>query len=440
MTSKTTSLEKKWIMYDIGNSAFTLLVSTIMPIYFNFLADSAHISETNYLAFWGYATSIATIITAILGPILGTASDFKGWKKKLFMVALLIGALGCILLGFTSSWLWFLCLFVIAKSAYSLSLVFYDSMLIDITTPERMDNVSAKGYAWGYIGSCIPFIASLALVLFYEQLSLTMETAMSICFLLIALWWLLLSVPLILGYHQTYYLEKENHYVKASFLRLKNIFVDLKKNPKVLFFLIAFFFYIDGVYTIIDMATAYGTALGLDTTGLLLALLLTQIVAFPAALIFGTALGLDTTGLLLALLLTQIVAFPAALIFGKLSSSIENTKLIKICIFAYFLIALYGITLQQQYQFWILAVGVGIFQGAIQSLSRSYYAKIIPANRSGEYFGLYDICGKGASFMGTTLVSLISQVTGMMNIGVGSLAIMFFIGFVFFKKTEKLHQ
>lgn len=411
MTSKTTSLEKKWIMYDIGNSAFTLLISTIMPIYFNFLADSAHISETNYLAFWGYATSIATIITAILGPILGTASDFKGWKKKLFMVALLIGALGCILLGFTSSWLWFLCLFVIAKSAYSLSLVFYDSMLIDITTPERMDNVSAKGYAWGYIGSCIPFIASLALVLFYEQLSLTMETAMSICFLLIALWWLLLSVPLILGYHQTYYLEKENHYVKASFLRLKNIFVDLKKNPKVLFFLIAFFFYIDGVYTIIDMATAY-----------------------------GTALGLDTTGLLLALLLTQIVAFPAALIFGKLSFSIENTKLIKICIFAYFLIALYGITLQQQYQFWILAVGVGIFQGAIQSLSRSYYAKIIPANRSGEYFGLYDICGKGASFMGTTLVSLISQVTGMMNIGVGSLAIMFFIGFVFFKKTEKLHQ
>lgn len=408
MTSKTTSLEKKWIMYDIGNSAFTLLVSTIMPIYFNFLADSAHISETNYLAFWGYATSIATIITAILGPILGTASDFKGWKKKLFMVALLIGALGCILLGFTSSWLWFLCLFVIAKSAYSLSLVFYDSMLIDITTPERMDNVSAKGYAWGYIGSCIPFIASLALVLFYEQLSLTMETAMSICFLLIALWWLLLSVPLILGYHQTYYLEKENHYVKASFLRLKNIFVDLKKNPKVLFFLIAFFFYIDGVYTIIDMATAY-----------------------------GTALGLDTTGLLLALLLTQIVAFPAALIFGKLSSSIENTKLIKICIFAYFLIALYGITLQQQYQFWILAVGVGIFQGAIQSLSRSYYAKIIPANRSGEYFGLYDICGKGASFMGTTLVSLISQVTGMMNIGVGSLAIMFLIGLFFFIKTEK---
>ena len=219
----------------------------------------------------------------------------------------------------------------------------------------------------------------------------------------------IISMPLIQGYHQTYYLEKEKHFIKASFVRLKNIFVDLKNNPKVLFFLLAFFFYIDGVYTIIDMATAY-----------------------------GTALGLDTTGLLLALLLTQVVAFPAALIFGKLSSKIENTKLMKICIFAYFVIALYGITLQQQYQFWILAVGVGIFQGAIQSLSRSYYAKIIPANRSGEYFGLYDICGKGASFMGTTLVSLISQLTGMMNIGVGSLAIMFLIGFIFFMKAEKI--
>ncbi len=169
----------------------------------------------------------------------------------------------------------------------------------------------------------------------------------------------------LLGYHQTYYLEKEKHFIKASFVRLKNIFVDLKNNPKVLFFLLAFFFYIDGVYTIIDMATAY-----------------------------GTALILDTTGLLLALLLTQVVAFPAALIFGKLSSKIENTKLMKICIFAYFVIALYGITLQQQYQFWILAVGVGIFQGAIQSLSRSYYAKIIPANCSGEIFGLYDIVVK----------------------------------------------
>lgn len=409
MKWKTTSLEKKWIFYDVGNSAFTLLVSTIMPIYFNYLASSAYVSEVNYLAFWGYATSAATIITALLGPVLGAVSDFRGWKKRLFLISLLTGACGCIVLGFLSSWIWFLLIFILAKAAYSLSLIFYDSMLTDVTTEERMDEVSSRGYAWGYIGSCIPFLASLALALFYETLGLTMKTAMGIAFLLIAIWWICFSVPLLKSYRQIHCIEEHHHAISSGLCRLGHVFGELKRNRKVLFFLIAFFFYIDGVYTIIDMATAY-----------------------------GTALGLDTTGLLLALLVTQIVAFPAALLFGRLSGKYKNAVLIRICIGAYFLIALYGITLKEQYQFWILAVCVGIFQGAIQSLSRSYFARIIPAERSGEYFGIYDICGKGASFLGTTLVSAMSQLTGNMNLGVGSLAIMFLIGFFFFLKTEKI--
>ena len=400
MKWKTTSLEKKWIFYDVGNSAFTLLVSTIMPIYFNYLASSANVSEVDYLAFWGYATSAATIITAILGPVLGTVSDFRGWKKRLFLFSLL---------GFLSSWIWFLLIFVLAKAAYSLSLIFYDSMLTDVTTEERMDEVASRGYAWGYIGSCVPFLISLALVLFYETLGISMNLAMSIAFLLIAVWWVCFAVPLLRSYKQLHCIENHDHAVSSGLRRLGHVFGELKKNKKILFFLIAFFFYIDGVYTIIDMATAY-----------------------------GTALGLDTTGLLLALLVTQIVAFPAALIFGRLSGKYKNASLIKICIAAYFLIALYGITLKEQYQFWILAVCVGIFQGAIQSLSRSYFARIIPAERSGEYFGIYDICGKGASFLGTTLVSAMSQLTGNMNLGVGSLAVMFLIGFFFFLRTEKL--
>lgn len=284
MKFKLNKLELKWVLYDVGNSAFTLLISTIMPIYFNFLAENAGISDVDYLAYWGYATSISTIIVAVLGPTLGTASDLKGWKKKMFMASLLFGAVGCVLLGFMSSWLWFLLLFVIAKSAYSLSLVIYDSMLTDVTTKDRMDEVSSHGYAWGYIGSCIPFILSLLLVLFYESLGLTMETAMSIAFLLIAVWWFLLALPLFRSYEQKHYVSVESHPVRESFRRLGRIFKELKNDQKVLFFLIAFFFYIDGVYTIIDMATAYGTALGLDTTGLLLALLLTQIVAFPSTL------------------------------------------------------------------------------------------------------------------------------------------------------------
>lgn len=409
MKFKLNRMEKNWILYDVGNSAFTLLVSTIMPIYFNYLASQAGISEVNYLAYWGYATSAATIIVALLGPVIGTASDTKGRRKKLFLIALLVGSIGCVFLGFSQSWIWFLLLFVIAKSAYSLSLVVYDSMLPDITSEDRADEVSAQGYAWGYIGSCIPFLLSLVLVLFYEKIGISMKTAMGIAFLLVALWWLMLSIPLMKNYQQTHYqTSNTRNNLKASFQRLGGIFSELKRNKKILFFLIAFFFYIDGVYTIIDMATAY-----------------------------GTALGLDSTGLLLALLVTQIVAFPAALTFGKLAGKVNPSRLITVCISAYFLIALYGIILKEQYQFWLLAIAVGIFQGAIQSLSRSYFVKIIPANKSGEYFGIYDICGKGAAFAGTMVVSMISQVTGSVNLGVGALSIMFLAGIFFFRKADK---
>ena len=409
MKFKLNDMEKKWILYDVGNSAFTLLIATIMPIYFNYLADQAGISEVNYLAYWGYATSAATIIVAVLGPVLGAASDTKGRRKKIFLVSLLIGALGCVFLGFTQSWIWFLLLFVIAKSAYSLSLVVYDSMLPDVTADDRADQVSAQGYAWGYIGSCIPFILSLMLVLFYDKIGLTMKTAMGISFLLVAVWWIVMSLPLLKNYRQKHYQSvASGNNLAASFRRLKGVFSELKNNRKILFFLIAFFFYIDGVYTIIDMATAY-----------------------------GTALGLDSTGLLLALLVTQIVAFPAALIFGRLAGKVSASRLITVSIGAYFLIALYGIILKEQYQFWILAVVVGIFQGAIQSMSRSYFVKIIPADKSGEYFGIYDICGKGAAFAGTMVVSLISQLSGSVNLGVGALSVMFLIGIFFFLKADK---
>ena len=408
MKFKLRPLERKWVLYDVGNSAFTLLVSTIMPIYFNSLADAEGLSEVSYLAYWGYATSIATLMVALCGPVLGTISDFPGWKKKLFSVSVLVGALGCVGLGVMSSWLWFLVLFVLAKSAYSVSLVIYDSMLTDITEAERMDKVSANGYAWGYIGSCIPFVLSLVLVLCYESLGMSINVAMALAFLLIAAWWLLLSVPLWRSYGQKHSVPAQGSRLGESFRRLDGVFSELSHNRKALFFLISFFFYIDGVYTIIDMATAY-----------------------------GTALGLDTTGLLLALLVTQIVAFPAALLFGRLTERFSSANLILVCIGAYFLITIYGMWMKAQYQFWVLAVCVGIFQGAIQSMSRAYFARLIPPEKSGEYFGLYDICGKGASFLGTITVSAVSQITGSVNLGVGALAFMFAVGAAFFIQTVR---
>ena len=408
---KLNEKEKRWILYDVGNSAFVLLVATIIPIYFNYLAGKAGLSDVDYLAYWGYAASICTVIVAILGPVLGTIADTKGYKKPIFMISILIGTIACSLLGLMVQWMAFLIVFLIAKVGFSVSLIFYDSMLSDITDEERMDYVSSQGYAWGYIGSCVPFVLCLVIVLGSDPLGIRMETAMGIAFVLVAVWWLLMSLPLLKNYEQKYYVEKKPHAIAQSFKRLGETFKNMKEEKQVFMFLLAFFFYIDGVYTIIDMATAY-----------------------------GSALGLDSTGLLLALLVTQIVAFPCAIIFGNLSYRIRTEKLIIVCIVAYLGIAIFAVFLKTQLQFWILAILVGMFQGGIQALSRSYFTKIIPEEHSGEYFGLMDICGKGASFVGTTIVSIVSQLTGNISMGVGMIAILFCIGILIFLKAVSMSR
>lgn len=403
MKFKMTSLEKKWVLYDVGNSAFTLLVSTLIPIFFSLIAGDSEASATVYL---GYATSIATAVVALLGPVLGAVSDLRGMRRRIFSIALLVGAVGCAVLGFIQHWIWFLALFVLAKSAYSLSLVVYDSMLCDVTSKERMDEVSSRGYAWGYIGSCIPFVLCVVVYVLYEPSMLgliDLMPAMVIIFLLTAIWWVGCAFPLWKNYRQTYFVEPGSHPVKAGLKSLGGTFKEIARAKHILFFLIAFFFFIDGVYTIVDLAVAYGTDLGLD----------------PAML-------------LLALLVTQVVAFPAAILLGMLSRKVKPEYLIIVCIAAYFAITVYAIFLSEVYEFWILAVCVGLFQGTIQAMSRSYFAKIIPHEKAGEYFGVYDIFGKGASFMGTFLVALVADITGRENLGVGALAVMFAIGFALF--------
>lgn len=408
MSSKLTREEKNWVLYDVGNSAFTLLITTIVPIYFNYLAGNAGLSDVEYLAYWGYAASLATLVVAFMGPVCGSLADTKGYKKPIFVISLIVGAAGCISLGFAKNWLVFLVIYLIAKVGYSGSLIFYDSMLPDVTGEERMDRVSSLGYAFGYIGSCIPFVISLVVVLGAGAIGITMEMAMGIAFLITAGWWVLMTIPLLKTYKQKHYVEKRKGAVKESLARIGRTFLNVKKEKKVFLFLLAFFFYIDGVYTIIDMATAY-----------------------------GSALGLDSTGLLLALLVTQIVAFPFAILFGRLAQKYRAEKLIMVCIAAYFGIAVFAVFLTNQVQFWILAIFVGMFQGGIQALSRSYFTKIIPASQSGEFFGLMDICGKGAAFMGTAIVSAVSQMTGSMNAGVGMIAVLFVIGFLIFRCAVK---
>ena len=418
---RLTPLEKKWILYDVGNSAFILLVATLLPIYFNGLAKGDGLNEDLYLSYWGYAGSIATILVAIIGPICGTLSDRQGFKKPLLLTSILLGAGGCALLGIARGWLLFLIIYVIAKVGYHSSLVFYDSTLPEITTQERMDAVSTQGYAWGYIGSVIPFVLCLILVLAGESFGLSQGNAMIISLLITAAWWILLSLPLLRNYKQTAAVDRGEHPLGDSFRQLANTFRKAKENKHIFVYLIAYFFFINGVYTIIDMATAY-----------------------------GTALGLDTTGLLLALLLTQIVAFPFAILFGKLSAKHDSGKLMKICILCYTGIVLFAVFLVTQWQFWVLATLVGMFQGAIQALSRAYMGKIVPAEQSGEFFGLMDICGKGAAFLGMLLIGVVNQLTEGVelnifgitlknaNIAVSVLVLLFIVGYILFCKADKL--
>lgn len=407
-----TSLEKSWIIYDAANSAFTLMVSTLIPIWFNDLSKAANLSEVDYLANWSFATSIATIIMIFLGPTLGSLADHENYKKRLFTWSLVIGVLGCLAMGLAGTWLPYIILYVVSKVAYQSTLVLYDSMLVDVTTEERMDDVSSNGYAMGYLGSCIPFIAALVFYVLGTAGKMNMHLAITLGFFITGIWWFAVTTPLLRLYKQTHYVTtNSSSAVKESFSRLGKTLVTLvKEDKKVFYFLLAFFFYIDGVYTIIDEAVA-----------------------------IGAAMGLDNVGLLVVLLLTQVVAWYFATWFGKLSDKYSTVTLITICIGGYFAVAVFALFLHSLWQFGIMGFMVGMFQGAVQALSRSYYAKIIPADKSGEYFGIYDICGKGASFMGTMLIGIVSKATGQITIGVATMCILFVIGYLFLRKADAMN-
>ena len=405
-------LEWSWILYDVGNSAFTLLISAIMPIYFNsYLAANAGIGETTAGSYWGFATAIVTICVAVLSPIFGTLSDFKGYKRPIFLFFAVMGVIGCAALGIPMPWLVFLIVFVITKIFYSGSLVFYDAMLVDMASPARTDIVSSKGYAWGYIGSCIPFIISILIVNFSP-----LETAVSmpIATVINAVWWIGFTIPLMKNYKQTHFVPRTPHAIRDNFRRLFSVFSKKSAIPNkkgIIIFLIAFFLYIDGVYTVIDMATT-----------------------------FGTALEFDSTQLVLALLLTQFIAFPAAIVMGKLADKVRIELLILISIVAYTGIALFAVFMYEIWQFWVLAVAVGLFQGGVQALSRSYFAKIIPADQSGCLFGILDIFGKGAAFIGTLVVGAVTQATGSVNMGAIPIVCLFGLGIAVFLIAARINR
>ena len=408
-----TKAEKSWIMYDWANSIYaTNIMAAIFPIYFAMQAN-----ETGN-KLYGFAVSAAALVVAVLAPILGAIGDFSGMKKKLFAGFLVLGLVFTAVMAAFEDWRLMLVGFIFSRIGFSGSCLFYDSFLTDVTTPERMDRVSSWGYAMGYIGgSTIPFIISIAVMLLMNQSVLSYKIAI----LIVVVWWAVFSIPFLKNVKQQYSVEDAPQALaKQAFRNAWKTFKDILKDKKILFFIIAYFFYIDGVDTIISMATNY-----------------------------GETLGLGAIGMILALLVTQIVAVPFSILFGNLAKKVGAMKMIAIAVCVYFVITILGFFMGFNIEqaelsggdidaalklsstlFWILATLVGTVQGGIQALSRSYFGQLIPPERSNEYYGFLDIFGKFSCVIGPALYAATYAATGRASLGILSIIVLFFGGMV----------
>lgn len=414
---KFTKMERNWAMYDVGNSALVLLNTSIVPIYFNAINTGA--SSAELVTAWANAQTVASLIIALLMPILGSLADYAGNKIKFFTGFFLTGVVLCLAQAIPMSAMAFLVVYVLCTIGLNSSMTFYDAMLPDVTTDERMDQVSSSGFAWGYVGSTIPFILCIALIFGGPSiLGLDTLTCTRLTFIITGAWWLAFTVPLLRTYQQRYGKEREHgaegvlHNIAKTFTGLLDTCRRIAHDRVLLVFMIAFFFYIDGVHTVISMATSYGAALGIDSTQLVLALLVTQFVAFPSAIIYGKAAGKFGT---LRMIIVAVAAYVGIVLFA-----------------AFFL--------KSATEFWILAILVGMFQGGVQALSRSYFGKIIPKEHSNEYYGFFDIFGRYASVMGTLLVSVVTSLTHDPSLGVLSIGILLVVGFVMLVKLSGMQK
>ena len=397
--------ERSWVLYDVGNSAYVMLAATLIPIYFSAIAEPG----SSAVVAWGYATTVASLALALLMPFLGSLADLKGNKKKFLAGTIGTGAVSLAVMGVPGNAMVFLAIYVFSSVMLNASLVFYDAFLVDATEQDRYDEVSSQGYAWGYIGSCIPFIVCLVIVLFGSSFGIGQLDGIRISFVITAAWWLVFSVPVLRDVHQTHFKAREEHLFRHTLKGLVGTCKKIARDKRLLMYMLAFFFYIDGVHTIITMSTSY-----------------------------GTDLGIDSTQLVLALLVTQFVAFPSAIAYGRLAGRFGTKRMLLIAVFAYFCITLFAaFFLRSAAEFWVLAVCVGLFQGGIQALSRSEFGKLIPKENANQYYGFFDIFGKYATIMGTLLVSVFTQLTGSSSYGVLSVAVLFIVGFVLLWKMPE---
>ena len=384
-----TKQEISWMMYDWANSAHSVIVVTLLPIFFDTVAGYTADSVSS-MSTWGYATSIAMAIVALSAPFLGVFGDIRGMRKRLFALFVGIGVVAVALLSFTPMMDFMsstaaagrvagliLALYIVSVIGFDASAIYYDAFLTDITTPERMDRVSTMGYGLGYIGgSTIP----LVIFLLMNLAGVPMLTCLAVIFAITAVWWLVFSLPLLKNCRQTSGKPYEKGDVGRSLRGVGATVREIIANKPMLVYILAYFFYIDGVHTVISMATTY-----------------------------GTNLGLDDTGMMLALLLVQILGLPFCLLYIRLAARFGARTMVGVGVCVYMFICVFAFFMRELWQFWLLAVLCATSQGGIQALSRSMFGKLLPdKDRSGEFFGFFDIFGKFSSIMGPALVGFVS--------------------------------
>ncbi len=400
---KLSKEERSWVLYDCGNSAYSMAVTTaLLPIIFGMFDNVKSSMDL------GYFNSIASILIAILSPILGTIADYKDKKKRFFIFFAALGVLATAALAFISpasgQWQLLVLFFVLSAIGFAGSNIFYDSFLVDISSDERMDKVSTRGFAFGYISSVIPFGISLVLIFL---VGMDKAIGYQIGFIITALWWGLLTLPMIKDVKQRHYIEPEPRPVFNSFKRLVDTFKNIRHHKNVFLFLLAYFFYIDGVDTIIKMVVPYATS------------------------VLGTN-SLDTFTLLGILLVIQIIAFPCALLYGNLAKKFSTGTMLIVGIVTYIISCIAAFFISSVWHIFVLGAMIGSAQGGIQALSRSYYAKIVPKEKSNEFFGFYNIFGKFAAIIGPAVMSLTTTLTGNAKLSILAIIPLFIIGLVIF--------
>lgn len=396
--------EKGWVFYDWANSAYSLIITTaVFPLYFKASATEAGIAASTSTAYWGYANSLVTLIVSLCAPILGTIGDYQGFKKRFFTFFFSLGIVFTALLSVIPNqhWLMLLLCYMFTVVGFAGANIFYDAFIVDVTTEDRMNRVSSRGFAMGYIGSTIPFIISIALIILSQQkvLPFSVTAASQAAFAITALWWGIFTVPMLKTVEQVYYKDRVPNPIANSFKRMLETFRHIKAYRALFLFLIAYFFYIDGVDTIITMSTSY-----------------------------GSDLGISSTNLLIILFATQVVAAPFAVLYGRLAEKFKGKTMLLVGICVYIIICTYAYFLKTTLDFWILAMMVASSQGGIQALSRAYFARLVPKESANEFFGFYNIFSKFAAILGPFLVGITAQITGNTNSGVFSLVILFVVG------------